>query len=239
MDKRIAVAMPTLARTDEEAQHLLHSISILSRLGACIHLSDGGSVRGFIEDVAGITHVKVQASPEKGLVSQIADALKRASSAMPDYILYSEPDKAGFFAESVRQFVETSFASPEAALHIAGRDPDSLATFPPGQQVTEALMNSLIQHELNRPGDYFYGPMIIRRDISVFIDSVPRDLGWGWRPYLLARCVGADHQFKVWTANLPCPSMQKGENTKRDRIYRMEQLAQNVRGFALGLKDSI
>jgi hypothetical protein len=64
-----------------------------------------------------------------------------------------------------------------------------------------------------------------------------QDIGWGWRFFLLAVARRLGFPIRRFVADLPCPPEQRGEDDTRSCIYRMEQLAQNVRGLALGLRS--
>jgi hypothetical protein len=150
-------------------------------------------------------------------------------------VLYTEPDKGWFFANRLTGFLNTT-RQHEAGVVAAARDEASFATFPPFQQTTETLLNQLCAATWDQPGDFVYGPLLIRPDLLPFLDAVPNDLGWGWRLFVMAVSHRLGLGVATLTDDLPCPPEQRGENDERSRIYRMEQLAQNVRGLALGMK---
>jgi hypothetical protein len=81
--------------------------------------------------------------------------------------------------------------------------------------------------------------MFVRADLVPHVTELHEDMGWGWRPYLMAIAhrLGAGVAYHL--ADLPCPEHQRGEDHEAARIYRVEQLAQNVKGLALGMKADI
>jgi hypothetical protein len=71
------------------------------------------------------------------------------------------------------------------------------------------------------------------------ITDLHDDLGWGWRPYLMAVTLRLGHRLVCLESDFQCPEHQRGEDEPAARIYRMEQLAQNVKGLAMGLKADV
>jgi hypothetical protein len=97
-------------------------------------------------------------------------------------------------------------------------------------------MNRLCAEQFGEAGDYLYGPLLMDAALVPLLDRLEDDVRWGWRPYLMARAQAAGHPVRLWIDHLPCPAEQRAEEA---RIYRMEQLAQNVAGLALGLRHSL
>jgi hypothetical protein len=126
--------------------------------------------------------------------------------------------------------------SAERWVIVAARNAESFATFPQGQQLTETLLHRLCAETWGIDGDFTYGPLLIHPDLVPYVEAITDDIGWGWRIYLMAICQRLGKRIALYTADLPCPIEQRGENDMRHRIYRMEQLAQNVKGLALGMK---
>lgn len=231
----LAVAMPTLARTEPEAAALAKSIQTLLASGFRVVAADGGShsfLLEYLRGAAGVTLIEVP--PGSGLVNQVRSALKVAGTWRPGRILYTEPDKRWFFEHRLGEFLNFSEREETPGLVLASRV--DLSSFPETQRLTERLANELIGHALGVGGDFLYGPIVLDPRLVSRLDEIPNDLGWGWRIYLMALSHRLGLRLRVWGADLPCPEAQRGENDFSAQIYRMEQMAQNVRGLALGLK---
>ena len=153
-------------------------------------------------------------------------------------ILYTEPDKKEFFKSGVIRFLETIGRHEAVAVCVASRDQESFATFPPGQQTAEGAFNTLASNALGLTLDLLYGPLILDLElIATYLDQVPDDLGWGWRTYVIARSILAGKKVASFVGPFCCPLEQRTEKS-RDRIYRLVQLEQNVKGLRLAIEHS-
>ncbi len=232
----ITIAAPILARNEEEAEFLAGSVERLAAHGPVI-LADGGSIDGFTRRLSSIAGVEVYSTAGEGprLAAQVNQALTTASDRDCRYVLYTEPDKRWFFENGLAQFLT---ARPEdlsaPGVYLPARDTKSFESFPPGQQLPEKLFNTLAADTLGVETDFLYGPLLIQRDLVPVLEGLPPDIGWGWRIFLLTAAVRLGQSFTTWEAYLPCPPEQQGEDNERSRTYRLEQMAQNVRGLALG-----
>ena len=129
--------------------------------------------------------------------------------------------------------------SLNAAVVIAARDAGALATFPQGQRRMEAMFRELCALFLGSVPDVLYGPLALRPDlVTPFIDAAPDDLGWGWRPYVIARAIRAGLPVSVHEGRFPCPPEQQAEDDAAARIYRLRQFHDNVRGLQQALLDA-
>jgi hypothetical protein len=235
----VAIATMTLARDEREADGLIGALTALADYGLPIFVADGGSVPPFLDRLQDIPHVTVTPYRPHGrprLLHQVKTAVAEASATSPRYILYTEPDKAWFFQHRLWQFMTHAFWIDEPGVVLASRDGQSFGTFPRGQQVTEALTNRLAAEVLGPEGDYSYGPLLLRTDVACHLAGLTDDVGWGWRFYVMAVAHRMAAGLRHVTIDLPCPPEQRDENDLSHRLYRMEQMAQNVRGLALGLK---
>ncbi len=123
---------------------------------------------------------------------------------------------------------------------MAARDGQSFATFPVGQQCTEAAFNSLASFFQGPLPDQLYGPLVLDADaVSAFIAHAPDDLGWGWRTYVIARAARAQLTVSAIVGQFPCPLAQRIEDDEGSRLYRLQQLSQNIDGLRLGLRDAM
>lgn len=225
----------TLARSEGEESLLLESLKELSRTGLPIYAADGGSSTEFVTRAGLVPGVTI-ASAAGRLVGQVRTALELASEGSPQQVLYTEPDKRAFFSDGLAQFLERAAHSAGAAVVIPCRDDASFRTFPAAQQRTERSFNELASFFLGLEGDFLYGPLLFdRRRTLPFIQDATGDLGWGWRPYVIARCIRAGYRVSCEPGFFPCPPEQRSEDDARTRAYRLEQLAQNVEGLRRGM----
>lgn len=241
MNSDIVIAAPILARNAAEADILAHSAARLAEHGPVI-LTDGGSIDSFVERVSAIKGVTVLPTPGTGprLVAQVCQALTRAAEYGATRIFYTEPDKRWFFENRLAEFLTQSNTNAfDAGVCLPARDARSFATFPAGQQMPERLFNTLAGETLGLQTDFLYGPLLLSAGIVSFLTDVPNDLGWGWRTFLLTVAARRGLPIIACEADLPCPQEQRGEDDERSRTYRIEQMAQNVRGLALGRKFSL
>lgn len=239
---QLAIATMTWARTPAEAETLTTAVEQLSAHGLPVVIADGGStVQGFTDRLRALPRVSL-VLPRLGpgrLVGQVQAALEGAEHLGADHILYTEPDKEQFFSRSLDDFLATLESEPDAGVLLASRDAESFATFPAGQQLTESMFNRLAQEAIGVAGDTLYGPLVLRSTLIPHITHLHDDLGWGWRPYLMAVTHRLGMSVVCHEGSYPCQVEHRGEDDLGARIYRMEQLAQNVHGLALGLKVAL
>jgi hypothetical protein len=163
----------------------------------------------------------------------VRQALAMACDTDCSHVLYTEPDKRWFFENRLAMFLKQQSLF-KAGIYLPARDPASFATFPIGQQTPERLFNTLAADTLGVETDFLYGPLLIPRNLISVLEGLPPDIGWGWRIFLLTAASRAGLTIVPWEADLSCPPEQRGEDDERNRTYRIEQMAQNVRGLALG-----
>lgn len=235
--KATAIVTMTAARSDQDASVLGAAIEQLGRIGLPIFAADGGSITAFKSRVGRVSPLELWREGNT-LVQQIKACFRRAVIADHRVVLYTEPDKKTFFEAGAKHFLEESGACVCEAVCIAARDPESFATFPPGQQSAELAFNHLANDVLGITADLLYGPLVLDLELAAtYLDQVPDDLGWGWRTYVIARCVLAGKQVASLAGRYCCPLEQRTESG-RDRIYRLTQLKQNVAGLRLALEHS-
>ena len=108
-----------------------------NKLGIPVFIADAGSIPSFLKAVECLPGIQVRVEGEN-LVQQVKSSVARAVAAGHRFILYTEPDKKEFFQRSARNFVAEALRA-EAAVCMAARN-ESFATFPAGQQWTEAAL---------------------------------------------------------------------------------------------------
>jgi hypothetical protein len=83
-------------------------------------------------------------------------------------------------------------------------------------------------------GDYSYGPFLMRTTLAPHVQTLPHDIGWGWRHYIFAVAHRRGLHLAHVVDDLPCPEDQRTED-EGERLHRLRQLGQNVNGLLLGL----
>ena len=233
-----AAATITRARNSEESGIQLAALEELSKLGIPVFIADAGSIPSFLKAVESLPGVQVRVEGEN-LVQQVKASVARAVAAGHRFILYTEPDKKEFFQRSARNFVAEALRA-EAAVCIAARNAESFATFPAGQQWTEAAFNGLASSFLGSLPDQLYGPLVLdAQALGKFVEAAPEGLGWGWRPYVVARAVRSGLRVATYTGAFFCPVEQREEDDHSARLYRLQQLGQNIEGLRVALQDSL
>jgi len=226
----VAIVTMTWARTRDEEELLLHSLRIVATLGFPIALADREGRREFVDELARLPHSVVVAAGERGLVPQIKAAFDGAGRYTPDLLLYTEPDKAVFFAGAAAQVVERGLRVGVPALILASRSTASVATFPPMQQYTESVVNRLTGELIGERGDYSYGPFLMPRQLLPVVATLPGQLGWGWRFAIFRAAHREGIAIEHAVGDLPCPLEQRHEGEK-EREYRIRQLGENLLGL--------
>jgi hypothetical protein len=228
----------TRARNERESASQFEALQELSRLGLPVFIADARSIPEFVRKVEPLPGVQLQIEGEN-LVQQVKRSIARAIGAGHDLIFYTEPDKKEFFQRSARDYL-TEAIQARSAICIAARDEPSFASFPKGQQWTETAFNNLASSLLGPLPDQLYGPLILdATTVHEFIEQAPEQLGWGWRPYVITRAVRAQHRITQFIGPFCCPSDQREEDDENARIYRLQQLSQNIEGLRLGLQHSL
>jgi hypothetical protein len=236
-NRSAAIATMTRARNQNEAELLYCALSSLARLGVRIFVTDDPtSVPEFTQAMKKLPNVRLQQGGHS-LAQRIKWSLRRAMRHA-DFVIYTEPDKKDFFEKGIEALLHQA-QGDEAVLTIAARDESSLATFPDGQRWTESSFAELANRLLGPLPDLLYGPLAFQtRSVGELIEQAPEDVGWGWRTYVVARCALAKLKIASYSTYLPCPHQQSGEDGKNDRVYRLQQLIENIRGLRLALMDS-
>jgi hypothetical protein len=234
--KATAIATMTAARSDQEADVLGTAIVQLGQLGMPIFAADASSIAAFSDRIRRVSQLDFWQEGTT-LVQQIKACFRHVLKTDHRVVLYTEPDKKEFFESGARLFLKET-GGCQAAVCIAARDRESFATFPLAQRSAERAFNDVASNALGIATDMLYGPLVLDLELAAtYLDQVPDDLGWGWRTYVIARCVLAGKQVASVAGPFCCPLEQRTENS-RDRAYRLTQLKQNVEGLRLALEHS-
>lgn len=236
MDKsKISVATITWARDAREEQVLRESLASLAVLNIPVFLSDGGSGQAFLDFVNSFPHFTLVAPPDQGLWAQARTSLKAALASQPEFICYTEPDKADFFRLALPAFLAQAPDQQQVGVVLASRSAAGFATFPAFQQATETTINQCCAEIIGPSVDYTYGPFLLRPELVTYVDLLPEDIGWGWRPFIFGVAHRQGYQVASWQADLACPPDQR-QDSPAERHYRIRQLSQNIEGLLLSTK---
>ena len=231
----LSIATITWARDAAEESLLRTALSRLSRHRLPVFVADGGSGEGFVEFLRTLRDVSVHHAG-RGVFRQAGTSLRLAGESGAEMILYTEPDKLEFFDRGLDTFLENAGAYGDAAVVLAARTPSSFATFPEMQRFTESTINGLCAEVLGVEGDYCYGPLLLHRALLPHLETIQEEIGWGWRFFAVAAAHKLGLEVQLIEGDFPCPADQRSESEK-ERLYRMTQLEQNIRGLLLGLKS--
>src|SRR5581483_7295201 len=107
----VPVATMTLARTAGEQTLLERALKRLADGRRLVAVADGGSGGAFVEAIAALPRTTI-VPPEgrPGLVAQVKGSLRAAVETGARAILYTEPDKEGFFAGGLDPFLRAAAA---------------------------------------------------------------------------------------------------------------------------------
>jgi hypothetical protein len=236
--KNLSIATISWARTDEEEQLLRESLEVLSTFNIPVFITDGGSGEAFIDLIKSLPNLHLVAAQEKGLWAQAKNSLLLAQQYGSDFILYTEPDKLLFFRDHLQKFIDAFDAANETGIYLASRTANGFATFPSFQRMCETTINNCCAETTNCAYDFTYGPFIFNSNLLAHIHHLPADIGWGWRPFIFGLAARLELSTKQYEDEFVCPPDQRNDSTA-ERIYRMKQLEQNIRGIVLASAVSL
>ena len=230
MDKsRLVVATLTWARNQEEEALLRKSLTELAKLEIPVYITDAGSGTSFLNFLGSYSHFIIN-SPRKGVWMQAKNSLFEAYQANTPFIMYTEPDKTDFFVQSLPTMLNSIVEYETTGIILASRSSKAFASFPSFQQMTETTINNCCAELIGKRVDYTYGPFLLNKKLLPFIEHLPENIGWGWRPYAFAIAARLGLSIESFTGDFCCPPLQASDDPS-ERIYRMRQLSQNIEGL--------
>lgn len=232
---KIAIATITWARDAQEEATLRKSLESLAAMNLPIFITDAGSTPTFVAFLQSIPNFYVSKQPVKGVYFQAKNSLLAAYETGVDSIFYTEPDKEDFFRSSIAGMLDAIEEDQQLGIAIASRSETGFATFPPFQQMTETTINNCCAEIIGKKTDYCYGPFLLNRKLVPYLDAVKEDIGWGWRPYMFGVAHRLGYKVEAFEKDFSCPLQQRDDDAN-ERIYRMKQLEQNIRGLVLSAK---
>jgi hypothetical protein len=204
---------------------------LLASYNIPVFVTDGGSPDPFIRFLKSFPHFTVAQAEVKGLMAQITHSVSAAGSSRKPFLLYTEPDKK-FFFEALPAFLEEAPSREEEGIFLASRAAAGFASYPAFQQMTETCINNCCTEVTDLYLDYTYGPFLMNRQLAPYLSRVTEDIGWGWRPFMFIMAKRLGLRLGEYRGEYLAPPEQRTD-TAPERLYRMKQLEQNIRGTLL------
>lgn len=236
--KDVTIATITVARNSEEEKELKASLQQLSLLNIPVIIADGGSILSFIDFLNSISQFTVLAKKHNGVWPQANNSVQAAGQTGTPFIFYTEPDKKDFFQNGLPQFLKEINAHDNTGIVMASRSEAGFASFPSFQQMTETTINNCCAEITGKKRDYCYGPFLLNKKLIAYLNLIEEDVGWGWRPYLFNMANRLGYKTDAFEKDFFCPPHQREDDAK-ERLYRMRQLEQNIRGLVLSTNVAV
>lgn len=227
---KLSIATIALARNEQEEQTLRQSLEALATLAIPVFVTDGGSSASFVSFLNSLPHFHVFSA--KGLWPQAKKSLTEAAGSGAKAIFYTEPDKLHFFQQHLPAMLAEKEITETTGVILASRSASGYASFPQFQQMTEQTINQCCREVIGTDADYCYGPFLFSSQLVPALAFLPENIGWGWRPALFATAHRKGLVVDSFTGDFFCPPDQQVDDAK-ERIYRMKQLTQNIKGLVL------
>ena len=104
--------------------------------------------------------------------------------------------------------------------------------------MTESTINHCCAEVMGKEADYCYGTFLVNRALIPYLSLVQENIGWGWRPYSFGMAHRLGYTVDTFEADFSCPPQQR-EDDNKERLYRMNQLEQNIRGLVLSTNVAV
>ncbi len=232
----IAIATISWARSDAEARLIEEGLRHLATLNVPVFVVDGGSPDDFLARLRSIPGIAVLEPTGPGLQDHVLQSLEAAAASSREFLLYTESDKKWFFQHRLESYIDLSPVDDAVGVVLPARTPESFATFPQFQQYTEIVINTLTDELIHRPGEYAYGPRLVRNSLMPYLLGLDRDLGWGWQSYVVVVAGRLGYRIVDIPLDLPCPEEQREEGGPQAKFFRVGQLSQHLEGLRHGLR---
>lgn len=232
-DPRIAIVTMARAPSDEEARRISEGLTVAASFGLPVFVTDHDGHSGLMPGVESPPNLDL-ASEASEMAPRVCSSFRRALEKNAEVCVYSEPDKIAFFRSGLDRLLQAAQQNPQS-LVIAARNEAAFATVPAGQRKLESMANEIAATFLGYRVDYFFGPFAIPRGaVERYLPDL-RSLGWGWRTYLMARCILEGMQVVVVDGPFDAPEWNRGEDDADSRLYRLKQFVESVEGFRQAL----
>ena len=232
----VCIATITWARTTEEEALLKDALTALANHNCKVFITDGGSTASFVAWLKAMPGFELLPAAGKGVQAQAVNSMIAAYGHGAPYVLYTEPDKRDFFAQHL--LLSKLAMKENIGLLLFTRSLQAFASFPAFQQSTETAINNCCAEVTGEALDYTYGPFVLHRNVIPQLRHLKQDVGWGWRPYAFNMAKRMGFGFETMEGEYCCPWDQRNDDSK-ERLYRMKQLEQNIRGIVLSAEAEL
>jgi hypothetical protein len=229
----LCIATMTWARTTQEEELLRSSLLDLSKLDIPTFVTDGGSNEDFLKYVRSFQNFTVLQPTGKGVWPQVKTSLQAAFDHGAKFIVYTEPDKRTFFKQGLPDLLKNLVMDAHTGVMIAVRSAAGFESYPQFQRMTETTINNCCSEVTQVNTDYTYGPFIMNRLVVPHLDTLPANIGWGWRPYAFVVAARLNYKVESFEGPFFCPPDQQQDDAN-ERVYRMKQLSENIEAIVLG-----
>jgi hypothetical protein len=234
----VSIATISWARNEAEENLLKRSLEKLAMLQIPVFITDGGSPASFLSFLQSFPHFTVVETDKKGVFAQAKNSVQAAYAAGTPFIFYTEPDKENFFQNGLPQLLQAVTSTDALGVYLASRSAEGFASFPAFQQMTETTINQCCAEITGQQLDYTYGPFLLNRKTVPYLQQVKDDIGWGWRPFVFVVAHRLGLRLETMAKNFYCPADQQQDDAT-ERLYRMKQLEENIRGIVQAAKLSL
>lgn len=234
----ISIATITLVRDDAEEQLLREAMEELARHDIPVYITDGGSPARFLDFLKSFPNFILSQTSAGGLFAQVTNSLSIAYTAGARFILYAEPDKKYFFQNGLSRFLDQAPVNEQTGIILASRSDAGFASYPAFQRMCETTINNCCTEVTGYNFDYTYGPFLLNSKLVPYLELVKEDIGWGWRPFVFGIAHRSGFTLGEYRGDFFCPPPQQ-QDSAAERIYRMRQLEQNIRGIVLSANSEL
>jgi hypothetical protein len=234
MKKPLAIATMTRAASEEEAARLSEGLTCLSVLNVPVFVTDNSQHPALAPSIAQLPNLHF-VKESQDMVPRICNSLRRAAAERPDAIVYTEPDKLDFFRTGMDRLLRTAEQNP-SSLVIPARDKSSFESIPSGQRMLESMTRQIVAQYLGSDIDLLFGPFALPcAAVEQYLPGVRTEFGWGWRTYVIARCLKHGVPLIVSEGRFPAPEWNRHEDDGPSRLYRLRQFVESVEGIRQAL----
>jgi hypothetical protein len=222
------------AATEVEVRRIVEGLTLASEVGPRVFVTGHSSLPPSFALPPNVDLTR----EDSEMVARVRSSYRRAVKQGADVCLYSEPDKTYFFRSGLDRMVAIAEQNPQS-LVIATRSDAAFATLPLGQRQLETKANQIGHDFLGPRVDYFFGPFAIPRTaVERYLDAFPDTIGWGWRTYLMGRCILAGMPVVGMDGTFDAPDWNREEDDPASRLYRLKQFVESVEGIRQALLDA-
>jgi hypothetical protein len=233
-EPRIAIVTMARAPSEVEVRRITEGLMLAAALGLPVFVTDHSGNPGVSRSVELPPNVDV-VREDSEMVARVGSSFRRALANHAEVCIYSEPDKIPFFESGLDRLVLAARQNPQS-LVIAARDERAFATVPEGQRKIEAKSNEIAAMFLGVSADYYFGPFAIPGDAAGrYLPGLRSSFGWGWRTYLMGRCILDGMPVVVMDGRFDAPDWNREEDDSASRLYRLKQFVESVEGIRQAL----